>query len=195
MLTTSADSFNEKPVLIGSPRPSLNEIIQRIENLKSSTGIIDPTQLVTQLSTSDLLTLLDYQASGELNDPRIEADLYSVLLGINENYIDRNLLDISVKNDKAIRALYNLRHEQMVYKMNLIKQQLTLKSILEQQLKTQQLTKIKLSELLKNYEQKLIVLIGNYRTKLNQLENLSGNLRPSLRGNRNLLMNQSGKKS
>jgi hypothetical protein len=174
-------------------RPPLNVLIQRLEALKTSTGIIDPVKLVSQLPTSDLLALLDYQASGQLTDPRIESELYSVLLGINENYIDRNLLDISLKNDEAIKVLYNLRHEQLVYKLNLVKQQLTLKSILEQQLKTQQMTKIKLNELLKNYENKLIVLVNNYRKKLQELQTVSMTLSPTLSSNQNISVSSLGK--
>jgi hypothetical protein len=152
----------------------------KIENLKKVSGVVDPIQVVNNLSTDELLLLLDKQAAGELTDSRIEADLYSVLLGINENYIDRNLLDLSVKNDTAIKALYDLRHEQMIYKMNLMKQQLTLKSILEQQLKTQQMTKIRLAELLKSYEQKLVVLINNYKNKLRDLSRVSTSLNSSI---------------
>jgi hypothetical protein len=173
-------------------RRPLNEIIARLESIKSTTGIIDPKTLVSQISTEDLLALLDYQASGELTDPRIESELYSVLLGINENYIDRNLLDISLKNDQAIKVLYNLRHEQLTYKLNLVKQQLTLKSILEQQLRTQQMTKIRLSDLLKNYEQKLVELVENYRKKLQQLQLVSNQLSPQIVTNQNISLTSLG---
>lgn len=173
-------------------RRPLNEIIARLENIKTTTGILEPKALVSQISTEDLLALLDYQASGELTDPRIESELYSVLLGINENYIDRNLLDISLKNDQAIKVLYNLRHEQLVYKLNLVKQQLTLKSILEQQLKTQQHTKIRLNDLLQNYEQKLVDLVNNYRKKLQQLQQVSNQLTPQIAANSGVSLSSLG---
>lgn len=183
--------------LMGQVKPKrrpLSEIVDRLELLKNSSGIVEPVKLVSQLSTEDLLALLDYQASGELTDPRIESELYSVLLGINENYIDRNLLDISLKNDEAIKVLYNLRHEQLVYKLNLVKQQLTLKSILEQQLRTQQMTKLKLNELLKNYEQKLLILVNNYKKKLRQLQLVSTQLTPRITSNENISVSSLGRK-
>ena len=194
---TTQQSASGLQALVGTSnnranRVPLNVLIGRLEALKSSTGIIDPVKLVSQLQTDDLLALLDYQASGELTDPRIESELYSVLLGINENYIDRNLLDISLKNDEAIKVLYNLRHEQLVYKLNLVKQQLTLKSILEQQLTTQQMTKIKLNQLLQNYEQKLVVLVNNYRKKLQELQNVSRTLSPTLASNQNISVSSLG---
>ena len=165
-----------------------------LEELKKTPGQSgkNPAWLLSQLPSDYLLALLEYQASGELNDPRVETELYSFLLGINENYIDRSLLDISLKNDKAIQVLYNLRHEQLIYKMNLMKQQLTLKTLLERQLRSQQMNKLKLAGLLRQYEQQLILLLNNYQTKLGRLQAAGAQLTPALATNSQLLSTQMG---
>ena len=160
-----------------------------VQNTSLSSLLMNPThganqatthaRPASQLSTEQLLAILKARmAQGDKQVPQSGslAVVDNQLLGVDDSYLSGDILDLQAKNQKAAQVLQNLRREQLSDKMVLLQQQLSLKDILEKQLRSRQTNKIQLKALIVQYQQKLNQMALEYKRKVNGLQALSNQI-------------------
>ena len=182
-----------KIVIPSSSSTSLTSLIDseqpQVQNTSLSSLLMNQTQganqatthakPASQLSTEQLLAILKArmaQGDKQVAQSRSMAVVDNQLLGVDDSYLSGDILDLQAKNQKAALVLQNLRKEQLSDKMVLLQQQLSLKDILEKQLRSRQTNKIQLKALIVQYQQKLNQMALAYKRKVNGLQALSNQI-------------------
>jgi hypothetical protein len=136
-----------------------------------------PTPVTSDLENSDLENLSEEELKALVaSDP----ELRNLLLGVSPDYISPDLVNLSKEKDPSSQSLLLLRQQQLNDKMDLMQQQLNLKSSLEEKLRTKQSDHILLSTLLTDYQNRLEALTDNYKLKLQNLQLQSNQLKPQI---------------
>lgn len=175
---------------------NVSSVIQKIEERTKENKSMNETaeQLGKDLSTEELLELLksrlankdlaisiknieNQKNTSNLNSSPLtntnvtssKNNIDSLILGVDSSYLDPEISNLSSKNQLATEVITQMRNEQIKDKMTLMEQQLSMKQILEERLKSEQLNKIKIKQLIDNYQQQLLQLTQNYQQRINSM--------------------------